>query len=41
MVPGVRMRLTQLQVQKGQCFHKNQMQLGTAAASSQGKEKSI
>lgn len=38
MVPGVRMRLTQLQVQKGQCYHKNQLQLGAAAASLQGKE---
>lgn len=41
MMPGVRMRLTELQVQKGQCCHKNQLQLGAAAASLQGKEKSI
>lgn len=39
MVPGVGMRLTQLQVQKGQCCHKSQMQLGAAAASTQGKDK--
>lgn len=41
MVPGVRMRLTQLQVQTGQCGHKKQMQLAAAAASLQGKEKCI
>lgn len=40
MVPGVRMRLTQLQVQKGQCCHKNQLALGAAAASLEGKKNS-
>lgn len=41
MMPGVRMRLTQLQVQKGEYCHKNQLQLGAAAASLQEKENSI
>lgn len=41
MVPGVRMRPTQLQVQTGQFCHKNQLQLAAAAASLQGKGKSI
>lgn len=39
MVPGARMRPTKLQVQRRTVFHKNQMQLGAAAASLQGKEK--